>query len=197
MSDVEVCRAGYSGSSLGRQPASGLHTAPQPRQQLYRLVPVEHDSLTGLPVVEPGQPLYQLTQGMAPGQLISWPGDMNRIVTLQTAGSQSPFVPLLPGGHPQLPSAFSGTAQRGQVDEQQQQQQGGISLVLGHTGQLPLQLQAQGGVAGLQSQASVSHYAIHTQQQAQAAQSFFAQQGHISYPLTFMNPGALFVSVLL
>ena len=190
-------RAGYSGASLGRQPASALHTAPQPRQQLYRLVPVEQDSVTGLPAVEPGQPLYQLAQppaqpaglhGMAPGQLISWPGDMNRIVTLQTAGSQSPFVPILPGGRPQLLSAFS-TAQRGLADEHRQQQ-GVMSLVVGHPGQLPLQLQAQGGATSLQSQASVTHYAIHTPQQAQA---FFAQQGQVSYPLAFMNPGALLV----
>ena len=117
----------YPAVSLAmQQPAGALNSASQPRQSLCRLVLVEMDSASGMPTQDlTSQPLYLLShppvanglQGLG-GGLLPWQGDVSRLVA-QTSGSQSSFMPILSGGHQQLPSAFSSAAQRGQADEQQ------------------------------------------------------------------------------
>ena len=179
-------RAGYSqGQSLARPHPSGrLQSAlhPQPRHQLYRLVPVEQHDLTGLGVaghVEQGEALYQLSQPPVAGglhqgfgaglQMLSFPSDMGMLpgLVMQTPqGVQSSFI--LGGGTPQLQQALGGSAHRGQGEEQHP---GMVSLVLG---QMPLHLQMPGvhTVAALQPSSGVSQFLVQPQQQA-----LFAPQG--------------------
>jgi len=177
---------GYSqGQSLARPHPSGrLQSAlhPQPRHQLYRLVPVEQHDLTGLGVaghVEQGEALYQLSQPPVAGglhqgfgaglQMLSFPSDMGMLpgLVMQTPqGVQSSFI--LGGGTPQLQQALGGSAHRGQGEEQHP---GMVSLVLG---QMPLHLQMPGvhTVAALQPSSGVSQFLVQPQQQA-----LFAPQG--------------------
>jgi len=153
-------RSGCSqGQSLARPHPSGrlqsaLPNDPQPRHQLYRLVPVDQHDLTGLSVaghVEPAEALYQLSQPPVAGglhqgfgaglQVLSFPSDMGMLpgLVMQTPqGVQSSFMPVLGGGTPQLQQALVGSAQRGQGEEQHP---GMVSLVLG---QMPLHLQMPG-----------------------------------------------------
>jgi len=183
-------RAGYSqGQSLARPHPSGrlqsaLPNDPQPRHQLYRLVPVDQHDLTGLGVaghVEPAEALYQLSQPPVAGglhqgfgaglQVLSFPSDMGMLpgLVMQTPqGVQSSFMPVLGGGTPQLQQALVGSAQRGQGEEQHP---GMVSLVLG---QMPLHLQMPGvhTVAALQPSSGVSQFLVQPQQQA-----LFAPQG--------------------
>ena len=148
--------AGYPGALLApRQRLTGLHAAmpqpqlhpqPQLRQQLYRLVPVEQDSVTGLATnVDPGELLYQLTQAPIAGGLPSLTG-----LVVQTP--QASFLPVLSGGTTQLQPPIGGAVQRGQTDEQHP---GLVSLVVG---QMP-------GVAGLPTGAA-SPFALQGNQQA-------------------------------
>jgi len=183
-------RSGCSqGQSLARPHPSGrlqsaLPNDPQPRHQLYRLVPVDQHDLTGLGVaghVEPAEALYQLSQPPVAGglhqgfgaglQVLSFPSDMGMLpgLVMQTPqGVQSSFMPVLGGGTPQLQQALVGSAQRGQGEEQHP---GMVSLVLG---QMPLHLQMPGvhTVAALQPSSGVSQFLVQPQQQA-----LFAPQG--------------------
>ena len=95
----------------------GLQAAPappQPRQQLYRLVPVEQDSVTGgLANIDPNQPLYQIAHppmqpgvGAAGGLQGFSREQLSRIVV---QSPQSGFV--VGGGLQHLQQGFGGAAQ--------------------------------------------------------------------------------------
>jgi len=170
--DAVVFWAGYPRASLSQ--GAGLQSGPQPRQrqQLYQLVPVEQDSVTGLPSnVDPGQPLYQLAspphmqqqaaarfQNMNASQFRPW--------------IPIPSIPSLPvSGGRHEPSAFKTAAERGQSDELHYHQ-GIISRLMG---QLPLHLQAQAGVSANLHHPVPSVNALAIQQQEQLAAAHHAQ----------------------
>jgi hypothetical protein len=154
----------------------GLQVAPaphQPRQQLYRLVPVEQDSMTGVVTnIDPNQPLYQITHPpmqsgvAAAGGLQGFTREQLSRIVVQSP--QSGFV--VAGGQQHLQQGFSGAAQGAQGNHhhhQQQQQQGVIPLVVG---QMPLPLPH--GLTRPQP-AAVGAYAHQAHQQA-----YFTTQGH-------------------
>ena len=164
--------AGYPRALLSQ--GAGLQSGPQPRQrqQLYQLVPVEQNSVTGLlSNVDPGQPLYQLASPPHMQQQAA-ASFQNINVSQFRPWIPIPSIPSLPGsGGSHEPSAFKTAAERGQSDELHHHQ-GIMSRLMG---QLPLHLQAQVGVSANLHHPVPSVNALAIQQQEQLAAAHHAQ----------------------